>query len=105
MKPAAYSGCSPHAEFSHQMNVFHDTKLFLFTSESVEKCERYPDPKNGHVVCDSLFHLFCAPECDEGFTFEFKPAVVYMCGPLTGEWFTYPEGEKIPWPDCVRKER
>ena len=76
--------------------------LFL---DSVERCKRYPNPTHGRVVCDSLFRLFCAPECDDGFVFESKPAVVYMCGPLTGEWFTYPEGQTIPWPNCRRRKR
>ncbi|XP_074614412.1 uncharacterized protein LOC141874150 [Acropora palmata] len=73
------------------------------SAESIRQCKHYPNPKNGQVVCDSLFRLFCTPECDEGFDFEFKPAVVYMCGPMTGEWFTYPKGEKIPWPHCVKR--
>lgn len=87
------------------MNVFYDIKLFLFILELVEKCEWYLDFKNGYVVCDSLFYLFCVLECDEGFIFEFKFVVVYMCGFLMGEWFIYFEGEKIFWFDCVRKER
>ncbi|KAL9985397.1 hypothetical protein ACROYT_G007801 [Oculina patagonica] len=83
--------------------TFSSAQLWVIT-DSVERCKQYPNPKNGRVVCDSLFRLFCAPECDDGFMFEFKPAVVYMCGPLTGEWFTYPQGEKIPWPDCVKRK-
>ncbi|KAJ7394158.1 biological adhesion [Desmophyllum pertusum] len=84
--------------------VFSSAQLWVITG-SVERCKQYPNPKNGHVVCDKLFRLFCAPECDVGFMFEYKPAVVYMCGPVTGEWFTYPEGENIPWPDCVNRKR
>lgn len=83
--------------------AFHN-QAHLF-SESIRQCKHYPNPKNGQVVCDSLFRLFCTPECDDEFDFEFKPAVVYMCGPMTGEWFTYPKGEKVPWPDCVKRLR
>lgn len=27
-----------------------------------------------------------------------------MCGPMTGKWFTYPEGENIPWPNCIKRQ-
>ncbi|XP_068708353.1 uncharacterized protein [Montipora foliosa] len=88
------------------------SKIFLFLAmasfatltESIQRCKHYPDPKHGHMVCDSLFRLFCTPECDDGFVFKFKPAVVYMCGPMTGKWFTYPEGENIPWPNCIKRQ-
>ncbi|EDO47755.1 predicted protein [Nematostella vectensis] len=68
---------------------------------SVQRCMTFDEPKNGYVVCDSLFRLFCSPVCHPGYRFVTKPAVVYMCGPVTGEWFTYPVGSGVPWPDCI----
>jgi hypothetical protein len=28
-----------------------------------------------------------------------------MCGPVTGDWFTYPVGSGLPWPDCIPDDR
>ena len=73
----------------------------LVTLACLQKCKRYEKPRNGFVVCDSLFHLFCSVECNKGFIFTTKPALVYMCGPTSKKWFTYPHGSTMPWPDCV----
>lgn len=77
----------------------------LITTDCNPRCKSFEQPKNGYLTCDSLFHLFCSPECHPGFRFASKPAVVYMCGPVTGEWFTYPVGHMLPWPDCVPNNR
>ena len=74
-----------------------------FPSGAIQRCPHHSQPKNGRILCDSLFSLFCAPQCAPDHVFAFPPAVVYVCNAVTGSWYTYPAGHALPWPDCVKK--
>ena len=66
------------------------------------KCYKYPEPKNGKLICqkDVTASTNCHVRCNDGFDVEYLQAETYRCTP-EGVWKVVPNLMTMPWPNCI----